>query len=212
MREIGRNLNKLVRDLKAQQTPEAMVYLRLLGNELGYLRTSDMEGMIYSAAMMTDSMLKMLPMDVCIRVTVFHKIVFCHVCCPCLMLGFTAFSTDINLYETLIICVLQQLMKGLMAKTDNTMFVHYIFMDNEFFLPTATGVPLRIALSGTFTPGIKGGLKIAGDMVKIIIYIITYMNLFNCQTQLYHHAWYQLSSLPLCFHAERGYLHALCWH
>uniref|UniRef100_A0A667Y3E0 Apolipoprotein B n=1 Tax=Myripristis murdjan TaxID=586833 RepID=A0A667Y3E0_9TELE len=122
MREIGRNLNKLVRDLKAQQTPEAMVYLRLLGNELGYLRTSDMEGMIYSAAMMTDSMLKMLPMD---------------------------------------------LMKGLMAKTDNTMFVHYIFMDNEFFLPTATGVPLRIALSGTFTPGIKGGLKIARDMSEV---------------------------------------------
>ncbi|CAI5683954.1 apolipoprotein B-100 [Oreochromis niloticus] len=29
------------------------------------------------------------------------------------------------------------------------------------------GVPLRIALSGTFTPGIKGGLRIARDMIKV---------------------------------------------
>lgn len=55
-----------------------------------------------------------------------------------------------------------------MTKTDNTIFAHYIFMDNEFFLPTVTGMPLRIALSGTFTPGIKGGLKITRDMVIII--------------------------------------------
>lgn len=54
-----------------------------------------------------------------------------------------------------------------MTKNDNTVFAHYIFMDNEFFLPTMTGVPLRIALSGIFTPGVKGGLKISRDMVKI---------------------------------------------
>ncbi|XP_071324164.1 apolipoprotein B-100-like [Trachinotus anak] len=122
MREIGRNLNKLVRELSAAQSPEAMVYLRLLGNELGYLRTNDMEEMAYSAAMMIDSMFKMFPSD---------------------------------------------LMKALMTKADNTIFAHYIFMDNEFFLPTVTGVPLRIALSGTFTPGIKGGLKVARDMSEI---------------------------------------------
>ncbi|XP_040919863.1 apolipoprotein B-100-like [Toxotes jaculatrix] len=122
MREIGRNLNKLVRELKNAQSPEAMVYLRLLGNELGYLRTNDMEEMAYSAAMMIDSMFKMFPSD---------------------------------------------LMKALMTKADNTIFAHYIFMDNEFFLPTVTGVPLRIALSGTFTPGIKGGLKVARDMSEV---------------------------------------------
>uniref|UniRef100_A0A3Q3VRN1 Vitellogenin domain-containing protein n=1 Tax=Mola mola TaxID=94237 RepID=A0A3Q3VRN1_MOLML len=87
------------------ESPEAMVYLRLLGNELGYLRTNEL-----------------------------------------------AYS----------------LMKALLTKTDNTIFAHYIFMDNEFFLPTVTGVPLRIALSGTFTPGIKGGLKIARDMVTFM--------------------------------------------
>uniref|UniRef100_A0A673C917 Apolipoprotein Bb, tandem duplicate 2 n=1 Tax=Sphaeramia orbicularis TaxID=375764 RepID=A0A673C917_9TELE len=122
MREIGRNFNKLVRDLKSAESPEAMVYLRLLGNELGYLRTNDLEEMAYSAALMIDSMLKMFPAD---------------------------------------------MMKALMTTTDNTFFAHYIFMDNEFFLPTLTGVPLRIALSGTFTPGVKGGLKIARDMSEV---------------------------------------------
>uniref|UniRef100_A0A672H2G7 Vitellogenin domain-containing protein n=1 Tax=Salarias fasciatus TaxID=181472 RepID=A0A672H2G7_SALFA len=114
MRDIGRNLNKLVRDLKDAQSPEAMVYMRLLGNELGYLRTNEMEEMAYSLVMMIDSMFKMFPTDI---------------------------------------------MKALMTKADNTIFAHYIFMDNEFFLPTMTGVPLRVALSGTFTPGLKGGLQ-----------------------------------------------------
>ncbi|KAK0137819.1 Apolipoprotein B-100 [Merluccius polli] len=122
IREIGHNLNKLFRELKDQQSPEAMVYLSLLGNELGYLKTDDMADMAYSAAMMIDSMLKMFPAD---------------------------------------------LMKAVMTTTDNNIFVHYIFMDNEFFLPSATGMPLRIALSGTFTPGIKGGLNIARDMSEI---------------------------------------------
>ncbi|KAM6906389.1 apolipoprotein Bb, tandem duplicate 1 [Lycodopsis pacificus] len=122
MREIGRNLNKLVRELKAAQSPEAMVYLRLLGNELGYLRTNEIEEMAYSAAMMFDSMFKMFPTDI---------------------------------------------MMALMTKADNTFFAHYIFMDNEFFLPTVTGVPLRITMSGTFSPGIKGGLQVARDMSEV---------------------------------------------
>uniref|UniRef100_A0A665W854 Apolipoprotein Bb, tandem duplicate 2 n=1 Tax=Echeneis naucrates TaxID=173247 RepID=A0A665W854_ECHNA len=116
MREIGHNLNKLVREVSAAQSPEAMVYLRFLGNELGYLRTNDVEEMANSAVMMIGSMFKMFPSDI---------------------------------------------MKALMTKTDNTIFAHYIFMDNEFFLPTVTGVPLKIALSGTFTPGIKGGLNVS---------------------------------------------------
>ncbi|XP_076021486.1 apolipoprotein B-100-like [Genypterus blacodes] len=122
VKEIVRNLNKLVREMKTNPSPDAMVYLRLLGNELGYLRTNEMEEMAYSATMMIDKMLSMFPAEV---------------------------------------------MMGLMTKADNTMFAHYIFMDNEFFLPTATGVPLRVALSGTFTPGIKGGLNIARDMSEV---------------------------------------------
>uniref|UniRef100_A0A8C7PB88 Vitellogenin domain-containing protein n=1 Tax=Oncorhynchus mykiss TaxID=8022 RepID=A0A8C7PB88_ONCMY len=118
VREIGRNLNRLVRDLKAQESPEAMIYLRLLGNELGYLKTNELEKMAYSAA---------------------WKI-------P---------ENDVMALE------------GLMTNADNEVFAHYIFMDNEFFLPTATGVPLKIALSGTFTPGIKGGLHITPDMSEV---------------------------------------------
>ncbi|XP_061563282.1 apolipoprotein Bb, tandem duplicate 1 [Cololabis saira] len=119
LKGIGDNLNKLVRELKAAGSPEAMVYLRLLGNELGYLRTNDIEEMTFSAAMMINSLFKMFPRDI---------------------------------------------MKSLMTNPDTTIFTHYIFMDNEFFLPTVTGVPLRIALSGTFAPGFKGGLQIARDM------------------------------------------------
>lgn len=70
---------------------------------------------------------------------------------------------------------LPQLMKALMTKADNTIFAHYIFMDNEFFLPTVTGVPLRVALSGTFTPGIKGGLKFGRDMVFILATVSKYV-------------------------------------
>ncbi|XP_019909282.2 apolipoprotein B-100 isoform X2 [Esox lucius] len=120
--EIIRNFEKLLSDLKAQESPEAMVYLRLLGNELGYLKAKDVEKMAYSAGLMIHNVLRMFPTHV------------------------------------------PKLMKGLMTSTDNEVFAHYIFMDNEFFLPTATGVPLKIALSGTFTPGIKGGLDIKPGM------------------------------------------------
>ncbi|XP_041832599.1 apolipoprotein Bb, tandem duplicate 1 [Melanotaenia boesemani] len=122
IKEIGQNLHKLVTDLKAAESPEAMVYVRLLGNELGYLRTNDIEELTYSAGMMIDSMLKMFPHDV---------------------------------------------MKAILTRHDSSIFAHYIFMDNEFFLPTVTGVPLKIALSGTFAPGFKGGLDISRDMSTV---------------------------------------------
>lgn len=64
MRDLGRNLKKLVEELEIAESPEATVYLRLLGNELGYLKTKEMEDMVYSATMMFDSMAKMFPTDV----------------------------------------------------------------------------------------------------------------------------------------------------
>ncbi|XP_054618355.1 apolipoprotein Bb, tandem duplicate 1 [Dunckerocampus dactyliophorus] len=122
MKEVGLNLKRLMEKLKTSNSPDAMVYLRLLGNELGYLKSNEMEEMAYGAAMVIDSMFKMFPRD---------------------------------------------LLMGLMTKADNTIFAHYIFMDNEFFLPTVTGVPLKITLSGTFTPGVKAGIKIARDMSEV---------------------------------------------
>ncbi|KAL7888295.1 hypothetical protein AOLI_G00032690 [Acnodon oligacanthus] len=122
IREISQNVEKLINDLKAQDTPEAMLYLRLLGAELGYLKIKDMEELAYSVAKVVENLLKMFPTD---------------------------------------------FIKGLFSSVDNELFLHYIFMDNEFYLPTGPGVPLRVALSGTFAPGVKGGLKIARDMSEI---------------------------------------------
>ncbi|KAF4099959.1 hypothetical protein G5714_020085 [Onychostoma macrolepis] len=106
VKEICDNVNKLIEDLKAQDTPEAMVYLKLLGAELGYLDAKD--------GKMIHELLKMIPTD---------------------------------------------FVKRLFSSVDNELFLHYIFMDTEFYLPTGAGFPLRVALSGTFTPGIKGGLS-----------------------------------------------------
>ncbi|XP_067274419.1 apolipoprotein B-100-like isoform X2 [Pseudorasbora parva] len=106
LNEISHNVNKLFEDLKAQNAPEAMVYLKLLGAELGYLDTKD--------GKMIRSLLKMIPTD---------------------------------------------FLKRLLSSVDNELFLHYIFMDNEFYLPTGAGFPLRVALSSTFTPGVKGGLS-----------------------------------------------------
>lgn len=64
MRNLKLNLDKLMNELKTVESPEATLYLRLLGNELGYLKTKEMEEMAYSAAMMFDSVAKMFPTDV----------------------------------------------------------------------------------------------------------------------------------------------------
>ncbi|XP_017267380.1 apolipoprotein Bb, tandem duplicate 1 isoform X2 [Kryptolebias marmoratus] len=119
MKQIGENLNKLEKQLQSEEVPEAMIYLRLLGNELGYLDTHDIDVIVNWISMrFTET--------------------------------YTRFPGNI--------------IQSLMTNPDTTVFAHYIFMDNEFFLPTVTGVPLRIALSGTFTSGFKGGLQLARDM------------------------------------------------
>ncbi|XP_041105775.1 apolipoprotein B-100-like isoform X2 [Polyodon spathula] len=53
-----------------------------------------------------------------------------------------------------------QLVKAVTSGTDMDLFAHYIFMDNEFSLPTGAGLPLKFSLSGVFTPGARAGLKI----------------------------------------------------
>uniref|UniRef100_A0A3P9MAN0 Apolipoprotein Bb, tandem duplicate 2 n=1 Tax=Oryzias latipes TaxID=8090 RepID=A0A3P9MAN0_ORYLA len=116
IKEIGQNIEKLLREMKAAESPEAMVYLRLLGNELGYLKSSEIAS---SAQMMFDIMFKMISKD--------------------------------------------EVIKSLFRDPVTNFFAHYIFMDNEFFLPTVTGVPLRVSLSGTFAPGFKGGIQEAHD-------------------------------------------------
>lgn len=60
MGDIGHNLNKLAQQMKTADAPDAMVCLRILGNELGYLRTEDMERLVYAVA----SIFEMFPTDV----------------------------------------------------------------------------------------------------------------------------------------------------
>ncbi|TRY86749.1 hypothetical protein DNTS_004239 [Danionella cerebrum] len=108
LEDISHNLSKLLQELKSQKSPEAMVYLKLFGAELGYLDLKDVK--------MLGSLLQMIPRD---------------------------------------------FPKRLFSSLDHELFLHYVFMDNEFHLPTGTGFPLRVAVSGTVAPGVKGGLKLS---------------------------------------------------
>lgn len=72
---------------------------------------------------------------------------------------------------TLSLFFLSQFLKSLVTRTDNELFAHYIFMDNEFSLPTAAGFPLKFSLSGIVTPGAKGGLSLRPLMVNLLVTI-----------------------------------------
>uniref|UniRef100_A0A8K9WYG7 Vitellogenin domain-containing protein n=1 Tax=Oncorhynchus mykiss TaxID=8022 RepID=A0A8K9WYG7_ONCMY len=61
MREIIRNFNKLAKDLQAQESPEAMAYLRIMGTELGYIKGSELKGIAQYAAMYAEILLKDMP-------------------------------------------------------------------------------------------------------------------------------------------------------
>uniref|UniRef100_A0A673C6Z0 Vitellogenin domain-containing protein n=1 Tax=Sphaeramia orbicularis TaxID=375764 RepID=A0A673C6Z0_9TELE len=47
--EIVRNFNKLVKDLQGFEAPEAMAYLRIMGNEIGYIKANELEAIAQSA-------------------------------------------------------------------------------------------------------------------------------------------------------------------
>lgn len=113
IREMVQNFNKLAKDLYNQDSPEAIAYLRIMGNELGYIKsTNDLSAIVDRIA------------------------------------------TYIQAFKYLPAWITKALMSG-----DQSIFAHYIFMDNEFSLPTASGFPLKFALSGTFVPGVEGGLR-----------------------------------------------------
>lgn len=52
-----------------------------------------------------------------------------------------------------------QIVQAISKGTEADLFVHYMFMDNEFELPTGAGFQLQVALSGIMTPGAKAGMK-----------------------------------------------------
>ncbi|XP_073530150.1 apolipoprotein B-100 isoform X2 [Phyllobates terribilis] len=49
---------------------------------------------------------------------------------------------------------------------DSDLFIHYIFMDNQFSLPTGSGLQLQVSLSGIIAPGTKAGIKTKNMDVK----------------------------------------------
>lgn len=62
-----RNFNKLAKDLYSQDFPEAIAYLRIMGNELGYIKsTNDLSAIVDRMATYIQA-LKNSPAWVCIH-------------------------------------------------------------------------------------------------------------------------------------------------
>ena len=66
VKEVVANFNKLVKELQAQESPEAMAYLRIMGTELGYIKASDLKGYAQYAAMYSDILMRLIPREVII--------------------------------------------------------------------------------------------------------------------------------------------------
>nr|XP_694827.7 apolipoprotein B-100 [Danio rerio] len=58
-------------------------------------------------------------------------------------------------------------MGKLISSLENEFFVHYMFLDKAFTLPTSAGFPLKLTLSGVLAPGAKGGLTIDRMMQQL---------------------------------------------
>lgn len=99
-----------------------------------------------------------------------------------------------------------------MSSTKNEIFVHYIFMDNKFVLPTASGLPLTFALSGIFTPGAKGGLNFAAQQVGSHSEIIPWMcYIIKKQMKITETFVCIFSNIICVVFAEGAVLHAFHW-
>ncbi|KAM4693965.1 apolipoprotein B-100 [Discoglossus pictus] len=108
------NAEKLIKEVRASDAPEAKAYLEILGKELGYLKLSDFK-------ILGNMLLK-----------------------------------SIHTSQDLPGKIIQAISKGV----ESDLFLHYIFMDNEFDLPTGSGLQLQVSLSGIVTPGTKAGMKV----------------------------------------------------
>ncbi|XP_058523352.1 apolipoprotein B-100 [Ochotona princeps] len=108
------SFHKLLRDLNSKEVPEARAYLRILGEELGFVKFQDLQllrNLLLNGARTLQGIPKMIA---------------------------------------------EAVMKG--SKDD--WFLHYIFMDNVFELPTGIGLQLQVSSSGVITPGTKAGMKL----------------------------------------------------
>ncbi|XP_054909551.1 apolipoprotein B-100 [Poeciliopsis prolifica] len=113
LKAIKDSFQRLLYDVRISAAPEATAFLRLLGDEIGYMKTSEMRKMFETLFMYYHVFIRVLPAQ--------------------------AFSK-------------------LTSSTENEMFLHYIFTETCFSLPTASGFPLKFSLSGVFAAGARGGL------------------------------------------------------
>uniref|UniRef100_A0A8C9NJF6 Apolipoprotein B n=1 Tax=Serinus canaria TaxID=9135 RepID=A0A8C9NJF6_SERCA len=107
------NLEKLIKELGSKEAPEGRAYLRILGEELGYMKLNDFK-----------------------------------------LLG-SLILKSVKTLQTVPEMIAQAISKGV----DRDLFIHYIFMDNEFELPTGAGLQLKFALSGIATPGARVAMQ-----------------------------------------------------
>ncbi|NXF47886.1 APOB protein, partial [Oceanites oceanicus] len=114
MKGIMLNLEKLLKELGNKEAPEGRAYLKILGEELGYMKLNDFK-----------------------------------------LLG-SMILKSVKTLQTIPEMIAQAISKGI----DRDLFVHYMFMDNEFELPTGAGLQLKFALSGIATPGAKVAMKL----------------------------------------------------
>uniref|UniRef100_A0A8C5T7J0 Apolipoprotein B n=1 Tax=Malurus cyaneus samueli TaxID=2593467 RepID=A0A8C5T7J0_9PASS len=114
MKGIVLNIEKLIKELGRKEAPEGRAYLRILGEELGYMKLNDFK-----------------------------------------LLG-SLILKSVKTLQTVPEMISQAIAKGV----DKDLFVHYIFMDNEFELPTGAGLQLKFALSGIATPGARVAVKL----------------------------------------------------
>ncbi|XP_051941596.1 apolipoprotein B-100 isoform X2 [Hippocampus zosterae] len=56
-----------------------------------------------------------------------------------------------------------QIFFELTQRTDNEVFIHFIFMENSISFSTALGFPMKFSLAGVFAPGAKGGMTVTSS-------------------------------------------------
>ncbi|XP_038308947.1 apolipoprotein B-100 isoform X1 [Canis lupus familiaris] len=118
------NVERLIKDLKSKEFPEARAYLHILGEELGFVRLHDLQ-----------------------------------------LLG----KMLLNGVHTLA-GIPQMIGEAIRKGLKNDLFLHYIFMDNAFELPTGLGLQLQVSSSGVITPGMKAGMKV--EMANLLTELV----------------------------------------
>ncbi|XP_069573561.1 apolipoprotein B-100-like [Brachyistius frenatus] len=113
LRGLQESFRRLINEVRFSSAPEATAYLQLLGDEIGYLKTSEMRKMAETLFMYYHVFTRTLPAKAFFALT---------------------------------------------SSNENEVFAHYIFMENAFTRPTASGFPLKFSLAGVLAPGAKGGL------------------------------------------------------